>query len=124
MALMAAQNIVPNLSRADPMAERLNSDIGGLPADTVPRDEIPQLFWEKHLIATFNVLRAKGVFNLDELRRIVEAAPPEEYKRSSFYGRRIDGIAELLIEKKVINRGELTARTEDVLLKGTRDHVA
>ena len=93
------------------MAERLNSDIGGLPADTVPRDETPQLFWEKHLIATFNVLRAKGVFNLDELRRIVEAAPPEEYKRSSFYGRRIDGIAELLIEKKIINRDELTART-------------
>ena len=105
------------------MTERLNSDIGGLPAGEVPREEIPQLFWEKHMIAMFNVLRAKGVFNLDELRRIVETAPPEEYKRSSFYGRRIDGMAELLIEKKIINRDELTARTEDILRKGTRDHV-
>jgi hypothetical protein len=114
---------MPPSSRVNPMAERLNSDIGGLAAGTVPRDETPQLFWEKHLIAMFNVLRAKGVLNLDELRRIVEAAPPEEYKRSSFYGRRIDGISELLIEKKIINRDELNARTEDVLLKGTRDHV-
>jgi len=105
------------------MMERLNSDIGGLPADSVPREEIPQLFWEKHLIAMFNVLRSKGVLNLDELRRIVETAPLEEYKRSSFYGRRIEGIAELLIEKKIINRDELAARTHDMLLKGTRDHV-
>jgi hypothetical protein len=105
------------------MTERLNSDIGGLPADEVPREEIPQLFWEKHLIAMFNVLRSKGVLNLDELRRLVETAPLEEYKRSSFYGRRIEGIAELLIEKKIVNRDELIARTEDILRKGTRDHV-
>jgi hypothetical protein len=105
------------------MTERLNSDIGGLLADGVPREEILQLFWEKHLIAMFNVLRSKSVLNLDELRRIVETAPLEEYKRSSFYGRRIDAIAELLIEKKIVNCDELIARTEDIIRKGTRDHV-
>ena len=105
------------------MTERLNSDLGGLPADAVPRDEIPQLFWEKHMIAMFNVLRSKDVLNLDELRRVVESAPLEDYKRSTFYGRRIDAIAELLVEKKIIKRDELTARTQDILRKGTRDHV-
>jgi hypothetical protein len=83
------------------MTERLNSDIGGLPSGEVPREEVPQLFWEKHMIAMFNVLRSKDVF----------------------YGRRIDAMAELLIEKKIIDRNELAARTEDILRKGTRDHV-
>jgi hypothetical protein len=105
------------------MTERLNSDIGGLPSSEVPREEVPQLFWEKHMIAMFNVLRSKGVLNLDELRRVVETASPEEYKRSSFYGRRIDAMVELLVEKKIIKRDELIARTEDILRKGTRDHV-
>lgn len=105
------------------MTERLNSDIGGLPSAEVPREEVPQLFWEKHMIAMFNVLRSKNVLNLDELRRVVETASLEEYKRSSFYGRRIDAMVELLVEKKIIKRDELIARTEDILRKGTRDHV-
>jgi hypothetical protein len=105
------------------MTDRLITDIGGLPADAVPREEVPQLFWEKHMIAMFNVLWSKGIFNLDEFRRMVEMTPLEEYKKSKFYGRRIDGMSELLIEKKIINRDELAARTEEILRMGTRDHV-
>jgi len=106
------------------MTERLITDIGGMPADPVPREEVPQLFWEKHMIAMFNVLWTKGVFNLDEFRRMVESTPLEEYKKSSFYGRRIDGMSELMIEKKIIDRDELTTRTQEIFRLGTRDHVA
>jgi hypothetical protein len=105
------------------MAERLITDIGGLPAGEVPREEVPQLFWEKHMIAMFNVLWDKGVFNLDEFRRMVEATPPDEYARSTFYGRRLDGMTDLLVEKAIVSREELAARTEDILRAGTRDHV-
>jgi len=105
------------------MTDRLITDIGGLPADAVPREEVPQLFWEKHMIAMFNVLWSKGIFNLDEFRRMVEMTPLEKYKKSNFYGRRIDGMSELLIEKKIINRDELAAQTEEILRMGTRDHV-
>ena len=115
--------MAPLGKRRIPMTERLSSDIGGLPADAVPREEVPQLFWEKHMIAVFNVLRSKGVLNLDELRRVVESAPLEEYLHSTFYGRRIDGIAKLLIEKKVIDGAELNLRTDEIHRKGTRDHV-
>jgi len=104
------------------MAERLITDIGGLPAGEVPRQEVPQLFWEKHMIAMFNVLRLKGVFNLDELRRSVEGMAPDAYKASTFYGRRLDGMTDLLVEKGVIDRNELSARTEKILREGTRDH--
>ena len=104
------------------MAERLITDIGGLPADEVPREEVPQLFWEKHMIAMFNVLWSRGIFNLDEFRRTVEETPPEEYSKSTFYGRRVDGMSKLLIEKGLIDREELTTRTQEILRNGTRDH--
>ncbi len=103
------------------MPERLITDIGGLPADAIPREEVPQLFWEKHMIAMFNVLWSKGVFNLDEFRRAVEATPVEAYKKSRFYDRRTDGMTDLLVEKGIIDRGELAQRTEAILRKGTRD---
>jgi nitrile hydratase len=106
------------------MVERLITDVGGLPADEVPRQDVPQLFWEKHMIAMFNVLWSKGVFNLDEFRRAVEQMTPDEYKASTFYGRRLDGMTNLLVEKGIIDRAELEARTELVLREGTRDHVA
>jgi hypothetical protein len=105
------------------MTERLITDVGGLPAGEVPREEVPQLFWEKHMIAMFNVLWSKGVFNLDEFRRAVEAMPLSDYQHSSFYGRRVDGMTDLLVEKGIISREELAARTEQILREGTRDHV-
>jgi len=104
------------------MAERLITDIGGMPDGEVPRADVPMLFWEKHMIATFNVLRDKGVFNLDELRRSVEGMAPDAYKASTFYGRRLDGMTDLLVEKGVIDREELAARTAEILRAGTRDH--
>lgn len=100
------------------MPERLITDIGGLPAEAIPKEEVPQLFWEKHMIAMFNVLWSKGVFNLDEFRRAVEATPLEEYKKSSFYNRRTDGMTDLLVEKGIINRAELTSRTQEILRQG------
>ena len=103
------------------MPERLITDVGGLPAETVPREEVPQLFWEKHMIAMFNVLWSKGVFNLDEFRRAVEGMSPDYYKKSRFYDRRTDGMTDLLVEKGIIDRDELEARTQAVLKKGTRD---
>jgi hypothetical protein len=95
--------------------ERLITDIGGLPAEAIPKEEVPQLFWEKHMIAMFNVLWSKGVFNLDEFRRAVEATPLDEYKKSRFYDRRTDGMTDLLVEKGIINRAELTSRTQEIL---------
>jgi hypothetical protein len=106
------------------MAERLITDVGGLPAGDVPREEVPQLFWEKMMIAMFNVLWTKGIFNLDEFRRTVEQMTPEEYKSSTFYGRRVDGMTSLLIEKGYISKEELNRRADDIFKSGSRDHVA
>ena len=104
------------------MPERLITDIGGLPAEAIPKEEVPQLFWEKHMIAMFNVLWSKGIFNPDEFRRAVEATPLEEYKKSRFYDRRTDGMTDLLVEKGIIDRTELTSRTQEVLRQGLLRH--
>jgi hypothetical protein len=106
------------------MAERLITDLGGLPAGDIPREEYHMVFWEKQMIATFNLLWSKGIFNLDEFRRMVESIDAELYKHSNFYIRRLDGMIDLLVEKDMLDAQDLEARTQAILKAGTRDHVA
>jgi hypothetical protein len=106
------------------MSERLVTDIGGFEAGEVPREERPPLFWEKQLIAMFNLLwRKTGVLNLDEFRRKVEELKPEEYERLGFYGRRLEALSRLLAEKEVLSVGAIETRTQQILREGTREHV-
>ncbi|MEK9660829.1 MAG: nitrile hydratase [Alphaproteobacteria bacterium] len=105
------------------MADKLITDIGGEEAGPVPRDDHDMLFWEKQMIATFNLLQTKGFVVTDEFRRTVEEMSPEYYRNSTFYGRRLDGIIALLIEKDIVDRDALAARTKEILEAGTRDHV-
>jgi nitrile hydratase subunit beta len=105
------------------MADRLVTDIGGTPAGAIPREEREPLFWERQLIATFNVLQQHGVLVIDEIRRTVEEMPKEAYDESTFYGRRVEAVADILIKKGVITAEELEERTREILESGTRDHV-
>ena len=75
------------------------------------------------MIATFNVLQAKKLVVTDEFRRSVEEMPADYYKNSTFYGRRLDGMARLLIEKGLLDEDALEVRTREILAAGTRDHV-
>jgi hypothetical protein len=105
------------------MPEKLTTDIGGESAGPVPREDHEMLFWEKQMIATFNVLQVKRIVVTDEFRRTVEELPADYYKRSTFYGRRLDGMVRLLIGKGVIDEAELDERTQTIFETGTRDHV-
>jgi len=105
------------------MADKLITDIGGEAAGDVPRDDYNMLFWEKQMIATFNMLQTKQLVVTDEYRRIVEEMPADYYKNSTFYGRRLEGIVALLIEKGIIDREALKERTKAIFDAGTRDHV-
>lgn len=105
------------------MAEKLTTDIGGDPAGPIPMEDHDQLFWEKQMIATFNLLQVKQIVATDEFRRTVEEMPADYYRNSTFYGRRLDGMVRLLVEKGVIDEAAIEARTKDILAAGTRDHV-
>ena len=105
------------------MVDKLVTDIGGEPAGAVPQEDRDQLFWEKQMIAAFNLLQVKAVVVTDEFRRTVEEMPADYYANSTFYGRRLDGMVRLLIEKGVIDADALEARAREILESGTRDHV-
>lgn len=105
------------------MADKLVTDIGGDPAGPIPMEDHEQLFWEKQMIAAFNLLQVKNIVATDEFRRTVEEMTPEAYANSTFYGRRLDGMVRLLIEKGLIEEAALEARTRAILEAGTRDHV-
>jgi len=104
------------------MPDPLITDIGGHPAGEIPKEGMNQLYWEKLMIAMFGVLSSKGIYNLDEFRRTVESMHPDEYKKSHFYWRRLDAMANLLVEKGHINYNELVRRANERLASGRRDH--
>jgi hypothetical protein len=105
------------------MVDKLVTDIGGDPAGAVPQEDRDQLFWEKQMIAAFNLLQVKGVVVTDEFRRTVEEMPADYYANSTFYGRRLDGMIRLLIEKGVVDADAFDKRAQEILAAGTRDHV-
>ena len=105
------------------MTDKLTTDIGGEPAGAVPREEREPVFWEKQMIATFNVLQVKKLVVTDEFRRTVEEMPVDYYRNSTFYGRRLDGMIRLLIEKGLVDEAAFETRAREILAAGTRDHV-
>jgi|SRR5271170_323722 len=106
------------------MTERMVSDIGGQKAGEVPRVERRQLFWEKQLIATVNLLTRRLGITLDEFRRATEEMSRDEYMNSDLYDRRLDGWLHLLYEHRVIDAEKHQARTQEILRRGTRDHLS
>jgi hypothetical protein len=105
----------------DEMSERMVSDIAGLPAGTVPKQDRRLLFWERQMLATFNALQARKVVTRDEERRALEEMTEEYHKRAGHYQRRLDGMIRLLVEKGLVRADEVEARTRDILARGSRD---
>jgi len=101
------------------MADRLVTDIGGFEAGEVPKEERPPLFWQRQLMAVFNLLwRERGILNLDEFRRKMEEFSPTDYARLGFYDRRLEGVIGLLEEKGVLTAQEVEARAQQILREG------
>lgn len=90
-------------------------DLGGMHGfGAVEREENEPVFhaaWERTVLGVqFTALR-KRLYNLDELRHGIERMPPDEYLDASYYERWLAGISRLLVEKGVLEEGELEART-------------
>lgn len=91
-------------------------DIGGLPADTVPRKEEPLLRWQVQLEAIRSALGdpARRILPLDELRRAYEHYGAGLYNGLPFYERRLEAMIFILVEKGVITLEELEARAASI----------
>ena len=57
--------------------------------------------WEARVYALNGVLRARGLYNVDEFRDAIERIPPAEYLEASYYERWMRAIETLLTEKGI-----------------------
>ena len=88
-------------------------DRGGWSTDApIDRSEHELADWELLTDAIVGVLGARGVMNVDELRRGIESMPPTAYERASYYERWLHSVEAILTEKGVLAPGELDRRVD------------
>ena len=90
-------------------------DMGGAPNDDpIDRSEHDLTEWERRTGALVDVLREKRVINTDELRRGIEAIPPDEYRHLGYYERWASSLELLLVEKGLLTTQEIDRRAATV----------
>ena len=96
---------------------RMHHDMGGLPAGKVEPTEHAYADWEQRIDALVMLMRRHGL-TVDESRKNIEALPPEQYERMSYYERWIASLAQTLIQRGVITSHELAAKMVEVEKRG------
>lgn len=90
---------------------RAHHDMGGVPRFLCePIDTEPHQLtaFDREVDALRQILGAKGVMSVDELRRGVESIPEADYLRLSYYQKWVRSIADNLLARGVITEAELT----------------
>ena len=95
---------------------RGHHDMGGLPAGPVERGEHDYALWEKRVDALHQLLGApdRRLIRVDELRRNIEALPPDAYDKMSYYERWVTSIANTLLQRGVVTSDELGRKMAEV----------
>lgn len=95
---------------------RSHHDMGGLPAGPVERKEHDYALWEKRVDALMVLLSGpqRRLLCVDELRRNIEALPPDAYERMTYYERWISSIANTLLQRGVFTADELGRKMAEV----------
>ncbi|MBV9190908.1 MAG: nitrile hydratase subunit beta [Betaproteobacteria bacterium] len=88
--------------------------MGGLPAGKVEPTEHDYAEWERRIDAMVQLLRGAGQITVDELRKNIEALPPEAYDKLSYYEKWISSLTQTLLQRGVITTEELGRKMEEV----------
>ena len=94
---------------------RAHHDLGGVSryaCGPIPTEPHALTAFDREVDALRQILDAKGIMSVDELRRGIEAIPEAEYHRLSYYQRWIRSIADNLLARGVITAAELRAALE------------
>jgi hypothetical protein len=89
-------------------------DLGGSPGGPIDKSQHETQDWERLADAVTIVLDKKGIKTTDEHRRAQESLPPELYKELGYYERWIAATEMLLVEKGILTREEIEARTGEL----------
>lgn len=87
--------------------------MGGAPAGSVERTEHDYAEWERRvdaLMVLVSGVKGPALMSVDELRRHIEALPPEAYDELSYYERWVSSITQSLTERGVVTAEELRAK--------------
>ena len=96
------------------MLERGHHDMGGLPAGKVEPSEHDYPEWERRVDAMVQLLRGGGRITVDELRKNIEALPPDAYDKLSYYEKWISSLTQTLIQRGLITTEELGRKMQEV----------
>ncbi len=94
---------------------RAHHDLGGVSkfmCEPVELEPHALTDFDKEVDALRQMLSARGLMTVDELRRGIEAIPEADYHRLSYYQRWIRSITDTLLRKGVISEDELRAAAE------------
>ena len=90
-------------------------DVGGLPTDEpIDRGEHEWADWERHTAAVVGAVRSRGLMTVDEMRRGIEALPPDEYEALSYYERWAASLETILVEKGVVSSEEVDGKVNSL----------
>ena len=96
--------------------------MGGLPAGRVEPTEHDYDEWERRVDALMMLLSGvKGSnrrMTVDELRKNIEALPPDAYERMSYYERWVTSITQTMIQRGIITTEELGRKMEEIKARG------
>jgi len=96
------------------MIERGHHDMGGLPAGKVEPTEHDYPEWERRVDAMVQLLRGGGRITVDELRKNIEALPPNAYDKLSYYEKWITSLTQTLLQRGLITTEELGRKLQEV----------
>jgi len=101
------------------VAARSHHDMGGQPAGAVEHDEERSYSdWERRVDALMMILSGikgpKRMITVDELRKNIEALPPDAYERMNYYDRWVSSITQTLIQRGVITTEELARKMAEI----------
>ena len=90
-------------------------DLGGMhgfgPVEADPAERGFHARWEAHVVACMHAGLAWPLFNIDEFRHSRERLEPVRYLEASYFEQWLESMCQLLVEKGVLSREELEART-------------
>jgi hypothetical protein len=113
---MSTDSPLPDLSALPEASPRAMHDMGGVSkfmCDAVDVEPHALSEFDREVDAIRQLLGAKKVMSVDELRRGIEAIPEPDYLRLSYYQRWIRSITDNMLAKGVFTEAELKAALED-----------
>jgi hypothetical protein len=106
------------VKKAPASVVRGHHDMGGLPAGRVEPTEHDYEQWERRVDALMmlcsGIRSGKRLMTVDELRKNIEALPPDAYDRMAYYEKWVTAVTQSLIQRGVITTAELAAKMNEV----------